>query len=152
MTYTNLHVKYPVHCRSVTNVYPSLQKAHAHTHTHTHTHTPPVRHEYNINVHTYLNLPAHQTLSHTHTNIRSYTEDTCDNKEHTIRTQYNKHTQIFATQLPEPHANKTEAKRKVAVTYIQEVTILQGFLPNTTRAFLFSRTRVTGVARITSLT
>lgn len=66
--------------------------------------------------------------------------------------QHNKHTQISATQAPEPHANKTAAKRKATVTDIQEVTILQGFLPNTIRAFLFSRTRVTGVARITSFT
>jgi hypothetical protein len=66
--------------------------------------------------------------------------------------QHNKHTQISATQTPQSHANKTAAKRKATVTDIQEVTIFQEFLPNKTRVFLFSRTRVTGVARITSLT
>jgi hypothetical protein len=61
-------------------------------------------------------------------------------------------TSTTNTQIPEPHANKTAAESRATVTDTQEVAILQEFLPNTTRAFLFSRTRVTGVARITSLT
>jgi len=59
-TYTNLYVKYPVPCSSVTNVCPSLQKTHT---------SSPVRHEHNTNLDTYFNRLAYQTLTVTHTNI-----------------------------------------------------------------------------------
>jgi Tfp pilus assembly protein PilV len=85
-----------------------------------------------------ISIPAQQWTHYQHT---STTMDTLSAYQH------NKHAQISATQIPESHANKTAAERKARVADIHEVTILQEFLPNKTRAFLFSRTRVTGVAR-----
>ena len=152
-TYTNPHVKYPVHCSSVTNVYSSLQKTHTHI-----TDTSRVQHKCKHTLEPSCTSNV-DSLTHTHTHTHTHTQIYGAIRRTRVTTrnrlsgyQHNKHTQISATRVQEPHANKTAAKRKVAVTDIQEVAILQGFLPNTTRAFLFSRTRVTGVARITSLT
>jgi hypothetical protein len=76
-TYTNLYVKYPVHCSSVTNVYPSLQKTHV-------TGTLRAQHKFTHILQPSCTVTHTHTHTHTHTNIRNYTEHTCD-KEQTIR-------------------------------------------------------------------
>jgi len=102
----------------------------------------------NINLHTYFNR-----LAQSHTQIYGAIRGTrVTTRNRLSGCQHNKHIQISATQIPEPHANKAAAKRTATVADTQEVTILQEFQPNTTRAFFFSRTRVTRVARTTSLT